>query len=436
MKLISQLIMVLLFSANLAAQQDSSYLAIVGGDIHTVSDGVIMKGVVLCKDSRILKVGKRVRIPDGAEIIDAKGMQVYPGLIATEAYGVINGRGVDIADSYDPYKLNLDLALAGGITVLQNGGMVAKLKHGTIDNVLVGPTNWVNLNYSSTSPAGRRRVRDEFSKVRDYMRLHRNWKLTDSMGEDAGDEPEAKDIKSEYLSLLKGEATARISANTLKDLLATCELLEEYPMQSVIFGGQEAWACAGRLGRVNARLIIVPRNKKWASDDLNRPSGWTIENAKLLWDHGVKFAILPGENSISLMGLAGRDLMTLPMEAAFAIRGGLPQDAALRSITIDAAEILGVDHRMGSIEVGKDANIIICDGDLFHYRSFVQWAVVDGELMYDKQKASYFAHIRPRAEDEVVEAVEEIEETEETEEVIDENQEVTNIDAPEVVDNP
>ncbi len=236
--------------------------------------------------------------------------------------------------------------------------------------------------------------------------------------------------------MLKGEATARISANTLKDLLATCELLEEYPMQSVIFGGQEAWACAGRLGRVNARLIIVPRNKKWASDDLNRPSGWTIENAKLLWDHGVKFAILPGENSISLMGLAGRDLMTLPMEAAFAIRGGLPQAAALRSITIDAAEILGVDHRMGSIEVGKDANIIICDGDLFHYRSFVQWAVVDGELMYDKQKASYFAHIRPRAEDEVVEAVEEIEETEETEEVIDENQEVTNIDAPEVVDNP
>jgi len=110
MKLISQLIMALLFSANLAAQQDSSYLAIVGGDIHTVSDGVIMKGVVLCKDSRILKVGKRVRIPDGAEIIDAKGMQVYPGLIATEAYGVINGRGVDIADSYDPYKLNLDLA--------------------------------------------------------------------------------------------------------------------------------------------------------------------------------------------------------------------------------------------------------------------------------------------------------------------------------------
>ena len=187
----------------------------------------------------------------------------------------------------------------------------------------------------------------------------------------------------------------------------------------MIFGGQEAWACAGRLGRVNARLVITPRNKKWASDDLNRPSGWTIENAKTLWEHGVRFAILPGENSISLMGLAGRDLMTLPMEAAFAIRGGLQQDAALRAITIDAAEMLGIDHRLGSIEVGKDANIIVCDGDLFHYRSFVQWAIVDGKMMYDKQRSSYFAHIRPRAE-----------------EVIDEIEEETIIDAPEVVDNP
>ncbi|MDP6962748.1 MAG: amidohydrolase family protein [Planctomycetota bacterium] len=420
MKIISHLILTLIVGANLAAQEsDASYLAIVGGDIHTVTDGVIMKGVVLCKDSRILKVGKRVRIPEGAEIIDASGMQVYPGLIAADANSIVNGRGLSVADSYDPYSLNVDLALAGGITTIQNGGMVVKLKRGTIDDVLAGPTNWTNLNYSSTSPAGRRKLREEFSKVRDFMREHRAWELAGSLGEEAGEEPEPEGIKSEYLSLLKGEATAKFSANTLKDLMATCELLEEYPMQSVIVGGQEAWACAGRLGRVNARLIITPRSKKWASEDLNRPSGWTIENARTLWEHGVKFAILPQENYISLMGLAGRDLMTLPMEAAFAIRGGLQQQAALRAITIDAAEILGVDHRMGSIEVGKDANLIVCDGDLFHYRTFVQWAVVDGKLMYDKQKSTYFSHIRPREE----------------EVIVDESEEVTNIDAPEVGDS-
>jgi hypothetical protein len=114
-------------------------------------------------------------------------------------------------------------------------------------------------------------------------------------------------------------------------------------------------------------------------------------------------------------------------------RGGLQQDAALRAITIDAAEMLGIEHRLGSIEVGKDANIIVCDGDLFHYRSFVQWAVVDGKMMYDKQRSSYFAHIRPRAE-EVIDETEEV--IDETEEVIDETEEETIIDAPEVVDNP
>ena len=176
MKTILHLILVSVLCANVNAQdQGSSYLAIVGGDIHTVTDGVIMKGVVLCKDSRILKVGKRVRIPEGAEIINAEGMQVYPGLIAIDASGIVSGRGAAVADSYDPYALNIDLALAGGITTVQTGGMVANLKHGTIDNVLVGPTEWVNLNYSSTSSAGRRRVRDEFSKVRDFMRLHRSW---------------------------------------------------------------------------------------------------------------------------------------------------------------------------------------------------------------------------------------------------------------------
>ena len=412
---------------------DPSYLAIVGADIHTVSDGLIQDGIILCKDNRILKVGKRVRIPDSAQVVDASGMHVYPGLIAVDASGILNGRGRDIADSYDPYKLNLDLALAGGITTVQTGGMVAKLKHGTIDNVLVGPTEWVNMNYSSTSPAGRRRIREEFSKARDFLRQYRSWELSRSLQEEVGEEPEPKGVKEEYLRLLSGEATARLSADSLKDLLSTCKLLEEYPMQSVVFGGQEAWACASRLGRSGARLIITPRDKKWENDDLNRPSGWSIENANKLWEHGVKFAILPAENYISTSGLAGRDLMTLPMEAAFAIRGGLPQSYALRSITIDAAEILGIDHRVGTIEPGKDADLIICDGDLFHYRTFVQWALVDGQVVYDKQKASYFAHIRPR-EEEVIDETEEV--VDETEEVIDEIEEVDTIDAPEVVENP
>ena len=412
---------------------DSPYLAIIGGDVHTVSDGLIRKGTVLTKDGRILKVGRRVSIPEGARRIDASGMQVYPGLVAVRSSGIVSGRGTGIADDFDPFALNVDLGLAGGLTTVESGNGIAKLTRGTLEGALLGETGWVSLNYSSTAPSGRRQVRAELGKVRDYLRERRAWELGKELGEDVGKEPEAKGLKDGYLDLLEGKAVARFNANGLKDLLAVCDLLEEYPMQAVVFGGQEAWACAGRLGRVGVRLVITPRAKAWADDSVNRPSGWTIENARTLWEHGVTFAIIPSETFISTSGLAGRDLLNLPMEAAFAIRGGLPQDAALKSLTIDAARILGVDDRLGSIEVGKDADLIICDGDLFHYRTFVQWAVVNGRVAYDKQEAPYFAHIRPREPasmdelmeeigrlaEEVDEELEELEAMEETEDAID-----------------
>lgn len=419
-----------------AVDPNSPYLAIFGADIHTVTDGVIRRGMVLCKNDRILKVGKKIRIPAGARRIDATGMQVYPGLVAVDTSGIVQGRGASLRDDFDPFALNLDLGLAGGLTLVQSGNAMAKLARGTLDGVLVGQTGWVNLGYSSTSPGGRRQLRESMRQVRDHLREKRNWETDKAMGEEVGEEPSTKGINAGHLSLLKGEAMARFNANSLKDLLSICDFLEEYPMQSVIFGGQEAWACAGRLGRVGAQMVITPRAKAWADQTLNAPSGWTIENAKILWEHGVPFSILPQQRWISTGGLAGRDMLTLPMEAAFAIRGGLPQDAALRAVTLDAAKILGVEDRVGSIEPGKDADLIICDGDLFHYRTFVQWSVVNGKMVYDKEAAPYFAHIRPRQVASFEELMQEIEraitESDEEGELVDVT-EAPAIDAPEVV---
>ena len=88
--------------------------------------------------------------------------------------------------------------------------------------------------------------------------------------------------------------------------------------------------------------------------------------------------------------------MHLPIEVGFAIRGGLPEDAGLASVTTVPARLLGVSHRVGTLEVGKDCDLIVTDGDLLHYQTFVQYTVVDGDLVYDKQDELYFAHIRPR----------------------------------------
>jgi len=347
----------------------------------------------------------------------------------------VHGGGASIRDDFDPFALNVDLGLAGGLTLVQTGDGIAKLTRGTLEGVMAGQTGWVSLSYSSNSPSGRRKLREDLRTVRDHLRDLRGWENDKAMGEKDTEAPDAKGINPQYLALLQGNAVARFNANSLKDLLAICDFLEEYPMQSIIFGGQEAWACAGRLGRVGAQMVITPRAKGWADQTLNAPSGWTIENAKILWEHGVPFSILPQQRWISTGGLAGRDLLTLPMEAAFAIRGGLPQEAALRAVTLDAAKILGLEDRVGSIEAGKDADLIVCDGDLFHYRTFVQWSVVNGKIVYDKQTAPYFAHIRPRQANSLEEVVEEIERALEVEEITDEviEESVTPaIDEPEV----
>jgi hypothetical protein len=341
-------------------------------------------------------------------VLDATGMQVYPGLIAVNSSGLVRGNGTGARDNFDPFSLNLDLTLTGGVTTVQGGDTVVKLTRGTLDGHYLGARPWVDLNVSPTTPSGRREVQSKLARAREHQRARRTWKLETELGKAPGEEPKPEGVDEDLLALLDGTAIARFSADVQKDLMAICDLLEEFPMQAVIFGGREAWTVAGRLGRTGARLVLTPRDKDWDDPLRNRPSGWTIENARILHEHGVEFAILPESAGVSTGGIIGRDLMTLPIEAAFAIRGGLPQDAALRALTLDAAKILGVEDRLGSLEPGKDGDLIVCDGDLFHYRTFVQWAVVDGRIVYDKQKAPYFAHVRPRPEasaEEVLEAI-------------------------------
>ena len=210
--------------------------------------------------------------------------------------------------------------------------------------------------------------------------------------------PDKAWLKGDYetaLKLLKHEITAMALANTAQDLRDLANLAEHYGFQLIVRGAYEGWIVAPELARAGVRAVITPRSRRDPDERLNRPNGSSIENARILHDRGVLFAILPLGTRISVSGLAGRDLWHLPMEASFAVRGGLPEDVAIRAITIDAARILGVDDRVGSIEVGKDADFAIVDGDLLHYMTLVRWTVVNGRIAYDKQKEGLLDHIRP-----------------------------------------
>ena len=104
---------------------------------------------------------------------------------------------------------------------------------------------------------------------------------------------------------------------------------------------------------------------------------------------------MPPGSGISLGGLAGRDLLNLNLEAAFAVRGGLTTAQAVRTITLDAARILGQDHRIGSIEIGKDADFVIADGPILDYQTLARYTIVNGRIAYDRDEEPLLSHIRP-----------------------------------------
>jgi hypothetical protein len=163
---------------------------------------------------------------------------------------------------------------------------------------------------------------------------------------------------------------------------------------------------ADELGRSGATVIITPRDRRSKNEVLVREGGSSIENAKILHASGVQVAvrsISSGNNTMG--GIAGRDIIHLPISASFAMRGGLNEQAALESLTIVPARLTGVDHRIGTLEVGKDADCVVTDGNLLNYATFVQWAVVDGTMVYDKQAEMYYAHIRPRPESQLAPVV-------------------------------
>ena len=114
---------------------------------------------------------------------------------------------------------------------------------------------------------------------------------------------------------------------------------------------------------------------------------------------GAKFCVLPCGGfgqigwAISLGGIAGRDLLTYQWDAAFAVRGGASPEAALRAVTLTAAEAIGVDDRLGSLAAGKDADIVIWEGDPLDYRFNVETTIVSGRVLYERSKSKLFAHL-------------------------------------------
>ena len=381
-------------------KEPDRWLAVVGGTIHTVTDGRIDDGTILVKNGRIHEIGSAIPVPPDAEVIPAAGFHVYPGLVA-----INSTRLVSTPDNTDVYSWSMELALAGGITTARTRTSVVKLTYGTLEGHSLRKTPFVSLSY--TTVKARRDLRDAFERIREYQREK------ERLEEEKKKNPELKELDRKWIrglfstaeQLMDGKKVALARASTAHQIRQLCDLARRYDFQLVIERAEEGWIVPGELARANASAIITPRARRDRSTTKNAPNGSSIENARILHEHGIPIAIFPVGSmfapggGVSTSGLAGRDMLNLPLEAAFAVRGGLPEDAAVRAITLDAAHILGVEDRVGSIEVGKDADFVITDGDLLYYLTQSRWTVVNGRIAYDKEKSGILSHIRPGGED-------------------------------------
>jgi len=379
-------------------------VAIRGGDLYTITDGVMRGGTLLIEDGKITKVGTAVLVPEGAQVIDATGKVVMPGLIAARMDGAIGGSGSTVAGGVDPYNASISFALASGITAgyVQTGtarpasdgirNAVIKMAEGDLESIVVREPADVNVAYEVSSPSAKAQLRRSLTEAADFLRLKTQFDRDTAAGKKP-EEPKEPRGAGPALQLLRGELPARISASSATDILCALELARDFGIHLILEDTIEGWIVAQDIARYDADVIMTPRAMQEGDDRLNAPSGSSKEQAAILRRAGIHLAIVPSGTGFSTGGDFGNDLFTLPLEAAWAVGGGLDEESALASITIEPARMLGVADRMGSLEVGKDGDVIVLNGHPLHYSTLVDVTLVDGKVLYERSKSPYFSHM-------------------------------------------
>jgi imidazolonepropionase-like amidohydrolase len=400
---------------------------IVGGDVWTVTKGVIRGGTVIVRGAKIDKIGgPELALPPGAKVIDARGKVVAPGFVTTQTSGGFGGGlagppGSKIKDSLDPFALAIALALASGVTTgyvpgsaapggdngLTSSNAAIKMTAGDLNSMLVsepamstfslGRPDYGGFYYGrNATPSARFDLREQLRKAKEYQQKFAQYEKNKKAGKQVTEPKKPGDIDA-ALPLIRKERMLRMSASQVADIRWALSLVDDFDIRMVIAPATEAWIIADEVAKRHVLLIITARSRALPDERKNGPSGTHPDAPGILHKAGVRFAVLPPDSYFDTGGEMGRDLLTYPLEGAFAMRGGLDAQSALEALTIVPAQILGLDNRIGSLEEGKDADILIMNGDPLDYRTFVEKTFVNGKLLYDKDKSSFYAHVRQKA---------------------------------------
>jgi imidazolonepropionase-like amidohydrolase len=386
--------------------------AIMNARIVTVSGAVIENGTVLIQDGKIAAVGAGISVPGNAEKIDGKGLSVYPGMIdAGTNLGLaeiplgVNG-SVDLAEVGDlnanakaitgvnPHSSHVNVTRVNGITTVLSypaGGTIAgqaaviNLWGSTQAEMAVVPTFGLVINFPRIAlftgfgqpqlefnDAVKRRDQrlEELKKI--FKDAENYGRVLDAYGKDKNLPAPKTDLRLEaMIPYVRGEKPVIFTAERERDIRGVIKFIEETKVKGIIMGGQEAWKAADGLKRNNIAVIYTNIYNLPVRDD--DPYDYLFEAPSKMAQAGIKFAISTGND--------GAEVRDLPYHAGLAGAYGLSKDDALKSVTLYPAQILGIADRLGSIEQGKIANIVVTDGDLLEPRTNVKYLFINGRLL-------------------------------------------------------
>ncbi|MEO1523958.1 MAG: amidohydrolase family protein [Planctomycetota bacterium] len=476
-----------------AEAKDEKILVIRGGDIQTVTQGVIREGTIVIRDGKIDEIGTDIEVPDGATVIDATGKRLTPGFVALNVSRLGLARSTtSLQDSLNPFDRNMKLALGVGITtaavqtsggssrfpfspadaaktngdfgkadnliagepdiaigvpseemnlgfigdnrfvgldpdttmILQNAtqatldfgtfasvcpccgiairptepikdpkpqpakptsSAVVKMSFGSLDRMFVKSNPFYSLPRGSLRTAlAKDTWRKQFKTAREYLKKKAEHEAATKAGKKTA--PPRKPVTDDFLALMEGKKPMRMSAPTASEIRDMIALADELGYKVSFDQTVEAWLVADELSKAGATVTITPRASRRPNFGEEDSSGSWVETPRVLEESGIPFAVTALSPSISLGGIAGRDLTSLPLEAAFLVRGGASSQEALEALTISPAKMLGIEDRVGSLEAGKDADILILTGDPLDYRTYVETAIVNGRVAYERAK--------------------------------------------------
>ena len=419
------IIAILLFAGSVLAQQIGNpttqqgvvpprgVFAIRNARIVTVSGPDIENGTIVIRDGKIEAVGATVSIPAGAQTIDGTGLSVYPGMIdAGTNMGLVevpqgaNGT-VDTAEVGDlnpnakaiiavnPHSAHIAVTRVEGITntlTAPAGGLISgqaaliNLLGTAPKEMAVLPQAALVINYprigggggggfgppqppanlSETLTANERQLDEIRKMLRDAEAYGR---AQDAYAKDKSlPRPDRNVVLEPLVPYVRGDQLVIFRADREAEIRGALRFADEMKLKPIILGGEDAWKVAGLLKEKNVPVILTGLFSLPSRED--DPYDVLYESPAKLQQAGVRFCISTGD--------AGPEVRNLAQYAGMAAAFGLSKADAVKSVTLYPAQIMNVADRLGSIETGKMANLVVTDGDLLEIRSNIKYLFIDG----------------------------------------------------------